>query len=629
MGRPKNIANLYDPPKSRTQFSEGHKSKGILDDYAVRGNIDTKEGKIEHTPTLDNHIANKKYVDDNDFWDRTGAVLSPKTAGDDVETSGFFKVKKVGETIDLRMETDPIIPQLAVYINDVETGKIIFSNEDITLDTETVTITGSLTTPEVVLDGDGSNGWTMTPQTASTSWTIKGYEGAVLRDVVMWDTLGFLATPKSMRIGTAEEVMVLMAGGTTAAGATLRARLVASDSTRKFTVNASPLIFQAASINKLTLTITEATFDTDVVVNGDITTDGLNFTSATELTISSGAVTVTKGHHSIDTEADATNDDLDTINGGDAGEILLLLPKDSARTVRIRNGIGNIFLKHQTDSSPFSFSSPAGAGAATRYAGGGWYDFSSTDANLNQANITQTFGTANVSYAAHASLIAGGAGDSQGGSGAVTIVVSGTSIDDEGNRTTSDSEVIVPEINDMGSDEYFETTKKWIGQITYTLTVGATGHTTYTADFNYGFSKYEDFANQSFTITGIQVAGEAGASDSNFNIILFHHSPIGWIYFPTGFVPGGTQLANMNTDHSTEQDLSNGEPFAWKRTDLNTNIAGNNGEGVVVRIDTSSAKAVESLSGIIWVHTAPAFAYMSDTKQHLIFMKHGSNWLEL
>ena len=30
----------------------------------MRKNIDTKEGKIEHTPTLDNHITNKKYVDD-------------------------------------------------------------------------------------------------------------------------------------------------------------------------------------------------------------------------------------------------------------------------------------------------------------------------------------------------------------------------------------------------------------------------------------------------------------------------------------------------------------------------------------------------------------------------------------
>lgn len=354
---------------------------------------------------------------------------------------------------------------------------------------------------------------------------------------------------------------------------------------------------------------------------------GLHFKSAVEATISSGAITITEGHIKVDTEADATDDDLDTITSSDPGEILFLLPADDARTVRIRNGVGNIYLKHQTDSSPFSFSSPSGAGAVTRYAGGGWYDFATADVTLDEGSLTQTFGTSNVSYAAHASIISRVNGTVD--TGTVSIVVSGTSIDDEGNRATGASETILADITTAGINGYHETTKKWLGTITYTLTETVDNPTAYTIDFNYGFSKYEDFANQAFTVTGIQVAGEAGASDSGFNIILFHHSTSGWTYAATGFVPGGTQLANMNTDHSTEQDLSNAEPFAWKKTDLNTDVDGNNGEGVVVRIDTSSARAVESMSGIIWVHTQPAFSYLNDTKQHLIFMKHGSNWLEL
>ena len=32
----RNIANIYNPPKSNVQFTEGQKSKGILDDYAER-----------------------------------------------------------------------------------------------------------------------------------------------------------------------------------------------------------------------------------------------------------------------------------------------------------------------------------------------------------------------------------------------------------------------------------------------------------------------------------------------------------------------------------------------------------------------------------------------------------------
>lgn len=369
--------------------------------------------------------------------------------------------------------------------------------------------------------------------------------------------------------------------------------------------------------------------DKDWKFSGQAITDvgSLQYNSATELTISSGAVTTTQAHHGIDTEGDAANDDLDTINGGNAGEILLILANNSARTVRLRNGVGNIFLKHQVDSHAFSFSSPSGAGAAIRYAGGGWYDFATADVTLNQGSLTQTFGTANVSYAAHASIVTRVNGTVD--TGTVSIVVSGTSIDDGGTRTAADSETILADITTAGTNGYHETAKKWLGTITFTLTETVANPTAYTIDFNYGLSKYEDFGNQTFTVTGLQVTGEAGANDTNFNMILFYHSSAGWTYAATGFEPGGTQLANMNTDHSTEQNLSNGEPFAWKRTDINTDIAGNSGEGIVFRVDTSAAKAVESMTGVVWVHTQPAFSYLSDTKQHLIFMKHGANWLEL
>ncbi|KKM26335.1 hypothetical protein LCGC14_1585840, partial [marine sediment metagenome] len=77
--------------------------------------------------------------------------------------------------------------------------------------------------------------------------------------------------------------------------------------------------------------------------------------ASSELTIASGAVTKTDDHHSIDTEADAANDDLDTINGGEAGDILMLLPANDARTVRIRSGVGNIYSKHQTQTRSYGF----------------------------------------------------------------------------------------------------------------------------------------------------------------------------------------------------------------------------------------------------------------------------------
>lgn len=75
-----------------------------------------------------------------------------------------------------------------------------------------------------------------------------------------------------------------------------------------------------------------------------IITGFLNIGSASELTISSGAVTATKTFHTIDTEGDASTDDLDTINGGVAGHILVLRPASDARTVVLKDGTGNLAL---------------------------------------------------------------------------------------------------------------------------------------------------------------------------------------------------------------------------------------------------------------------------------------------
>jgi len=68
-----------------------NKSAGILDDYAVRKVVATKEGSITRAPIDDIDIANKLYVDSNDFWNRFGTILSPKTTGDDIDLgSGYI-----------------------------------------------------------------------------------------------------------------------------------------------------------------------------------------------------------------------------------------------------------------------------------------------------------------------------------------------------------------------------------------------------------------------------------------------------------------------------------------------------------------------------------------------------------
>jgi hypothetical protein len=61
-----------------------------------------------------------------------------------------------------------------------------------------------------------------------------------------------------------------------------------------------------------------------------------------ELTIATGAITVTGGYHRVDTEADAASDDLVTINGGVDGARLVLRAENASRTVVVKDGTGNI-----------------------------------------------------------------------------------------------------------------------------------------------------------------------------------------------------------------------------------------------------------------------------------------------
>ena len=73
---------------------------------------------------------------------------------------------------------------------------------------------------------------------------------------------------------------------------------------------------------------------------GTTTITKLILATSTELTISGGAVTATQSRHTIDTEGDAASDDLDTINGGTAGQLLIISAANDARTVVCKQGAG-------------------------------------------------------------------------------------------------------------------------------------------------------------------------------------------------------------------------------------------------------------------------------------------------
>lgn len=66
----------------------------------------------------------------------------------------------------------------------------------------------------------------------------------------------------------------------------------------------------------------------------------LKMVAASELTIATGAVVRTQAVHTIDTEGDAATDDLDSITGGSAEQMLLLRAANAARTVVLKHAIG-------------------------------------------------------------------------------------------------------------------------------------------------------------------------------------------------------------------------------------------------------------------------------------------------
>ncbi len=220
----------------------------------------------------------------------------------------------------------------------------------------------------------------------------------------------------------------------------------------------------------------------------------------------------------------------------------------------------------------------------------GFYNAASTDANLDEGTVSIQFGLTNISYAAHAFIVAQFSGSDDAG-GIVALVVSGTSIDDEGTRIPGSSETLVPDITQLGSSEYVETTKKWIGIIQYELI--SSGSVVFNVDFNYGFAKYDDVGNRDVQLTDFEATGLANKNDTGFDIRLIHHKATGWTYDATDFVAGPGALLSMNTDHVNEKTISSGNHFAYKRAGLSVDVNGNNGEGFIIEVETS---AIETLS---------------------------------
>jgi hypothetical protein len=203
---------------------------------------------------------------------------------------------------------------------------------------------------------------------------------------------------------------------------------------------------------------------------------------------------------------------------------------------------------------------------ATQYAGG-FYEFFTGN---NDFSPSITFGTVNASKAAHFAVITGAATVDE-----LTIRVTGDSITDAGVESLGDTEdIVIP--NATAANSYFETGKKWNGQVTIDSTIGGTPQ-----PCNYGWTKYHDVGNQNFTVHGLEALWESDNTGSTSDIQLFHHKSTGWTYNAVSTPTPPTALAKMTTDHGGNSSIVNGEPGAWKRSNLSTSVAGSASEGIL------------------------------------------------
>lgn len=83
---------------------------------------------------------------------------------------------------------------------------------------------------------------------------------------------------------------------------------------------------------------------TIVVTQGRFVVNGLMNLDNSTATIASGVITATRSFMTIDTQGGAATDDLDTINGGSEGDILVLISTNNARDITVKDFTGNIQL---------------------------------------------------------------------------------------------------------------------------------------------------------------------------------------------------------------------------------------------------------------------------------------------
>jgi hypothetical protein len=272
-----------------------------------------------------------------------------------------------------------------------------------------------------------------------------------------------------------------------------------------------------------------------------------------------------------------------------------------------RVSLGTIIKKHATEGSmlvsvtlfnrkpktgPYGFTS-TGVNAGT-YHKGGFYQWETLSATLALGGST-TIGQATIAKAAHVGIVAGGVGTVTGG-GQVGLQVTGVLDSELGTQVAAQTKVITDDITTLLLNDYVETVEKFSDVVTYELYIVSGTPSAASLTFNRGFSKYDDFEDIDYTITGLEVTWQ-GNANSTLDIALMHHRPLGWVYAASGFIAGNGDICRKSIDQQLAGDVANNQDGAYKRLDLNVFVNGKGvaDEGHVVQIITGANGTIQSM----------------------------------
>jgi hypothetical protein len=237
----------------------------------------------------------------------------------------------------------------------------------------------------------------------------------------------------------------------------------------------------------------------------------------------------------------------------------------------------------------YSFTS-TGINAGT-YWKGGFYEWETLDATLALGGST-TIGVAGIAKAAHVGIVADGAGTVD--TGQVGLMVTGV-LDDEQGIQTSGSAIITDDITTLSLNDYTETIEKMSGVVTYELYSVSGSPTSASVTFNRGFSKYDEFEDRDYTITGLEVTWQ-GNANSSLDIALMKHTTTGWEYASSGFVAGNGDICRKTIDQPLAGDVANNSDGAYKRLQLNEFISGRSGlEGHIIQVITGANGTIQTM----------------------------------